>query len=121
MIRKGKRWNPRDIEGRDHNGSPIGVCGLTKKMSGVGCKWGRLGGWVLASHILRVVVGWVRIRVPPGLVGKPAPSHGIKCWKCRPQKWPRGEEWSGQEILYCRVGEGDSWESQEREAGRAGA
>jgi hypothetical protein len=36
------------------------------------------------------------------------------CWKCRPQKWPRGEEWSGQEILYCRVGEGESWEPRER-------
>jgi hypothetical protein len=37
--------------------------------------------------------------------------------KCRPQKWPCGEEWSGQEILYCRVGE---WESQEREGGGQG-
>jgi hypothetical protein len=25
---------------------------------------------------------------------------------CRPQKWPHGEEWSGQEILYCRVERG---------------
>jgi hypothetical protein len=50
-----------------------------QRMSSVGCEWGRSGGWVLASHILRVVVGWVRIGVPPGLVGKPALSHGTKC------------------------------------------
>jgi hypothetical protein len=37
---------------------------------------------IVASHVLRVVVGWVRIRVPPGLVGIPDPSHGTKC---RPQ------------------------------------
>jgi hypothetical protein len=51
-------------------------------MFGVGCEWGWSGGWVLASHILRVVMGWVWIRVPPGLVGRPDPSHGTKC---RPQ------------------------------------
>jgi hypothetical protein len=35
--------------------------------------------------------------------------------KCGPQKWPRGEEWSGQVILYCWVGEGESREPGERE------
>jgi hypothetical protein len=34
--------------------------------------------------------------------------------KCGPQKWPRGEEWSGQVILYCRVGEGESREPREK-------
>jgi hypothetical protein len=50
-----------------------------QRMSGVGCEQGRLAGWVLASHVLRVVVGWVGIGVPPGLVGKLATSHGTKC------------------------------------------
>jgi hypothetical protein len=36
----------------------------------------------LANHVLRVVVGRVRIGVPPGLVGKPDPIHSTKC---RPQ------------------------------------
>jgi hypothetical protein len=49
-----------------------------QRMSGVRCKQGRSGGWVLASHVFRVVVGWVGIRVPPRSVGKPNPSHSTK-------------------------------------------
>jgi hypothetical protein len=44
-------------------------------------------------------------------------SYKLKGIFCRPQKWPHGEEWSGQEILYCRVGEGEIQESK-REKGR---
>jgi hypothetical protein len=84
-------------------------------MSSVGCERGWLGGWVLASHILRVVMGRVRIGVPPGLVGNPNPSHGTKCKANVGPKWPRGEEWPGQDILYCRVGERECQEREKQE------
>jgi hypothetical protein len=41
-------------------------------------------------------------------------SLNTPCWKMWAPNWPCGEEWSGQEILYCQVGE------RERERG-AGA
>jgi hypothetical protein len=74
-------------------------------------------GWVLASQVLRVVMGWVGTGVPPGLVGSPHPSHSTKILEMWAPKWPCGEEWSGQEILYCRVGEGESRERSRRGRG----
>jgi hypothetical protein len=41
-----------------------------------------------------------------------------KCWTCRLQKWPRGEDWSGQEILYCWERERAEREERERERER---
>jgi hypothetical protein len=41
--------------------------------------------------------------------------HVLPVRKCRPQKWPRGEEWSGQEILYFGIGKGESREPRERQ------
>jgi hypothetical protein len=43
---------------------------------------------------------------------------GRTCKEMWAPKWPRGEEWSGQEILYCWMGEGESRESQETEGER---
>jgi hypothetical protein len=38
IAKKGRCLNSRDNKVRDRKGSPIRVCGVTKRMSSVGCK-----------------------------------------------------------------------------------
>jgi hypothetical protein len=76
---KGGMFKPQRHRRERPQGEPKKGRWTHQRMSIVGCEQGQLGGWVLASNALGVVVGWVVIRVPPGLVGRPDPSHGTKC------------------------------------------
>jgi hypothetical protein len=70
IAKQGKCCKPQRHWRERLQGEPNKGMWTHQRMSGVGCERGQSGGWVLASHVLRVVVGWVGIRVPTRISGE---------------------------------------------------